>query len=98
VEIGPVVAFGAVTFDSLLPFPPLRVGWGLDAHWSAIARERGWRIGVVDATPVRHALRPIAGAYSRDNALAEARAFLAERPYTPSREAGRTLAVHRSWR
>ena len=98
VEIGPVVAFRAVTFDALLPFPPLRVGWGLDAHWSALARRRGWRIGVVDATPVRHGLRPIAGAYSRDDALAEARAFLAERPYTPAGEAGRTLVVHRSWR
>ena len=98
VEIGPVVAFQAVTFDALLPFPPLRIGWGLDAHWSALARERGWRIGVVDATPVRHGLRPIAGAYSRDDALAEARAFLAERPYTRRDEAGRTLAAHRSWR
>jgi GT2 family glycosyltransferase len=98
VEIGPVVAFSAVTFDTLLPFPPLRIGWGLDAHWSAIARKRGWRIGVVDATPVRHGLRPIAGAYSREDALAEARAFLAERPYTRAAEAGRTVAVHRSWR
>ena len=98
VEIGPVVAFQAVTFDALLPFPPLRIGWGLDAHWSALARQRGWRIGVVDATPVRHGLRPIAGAYSREDALAEARGFLAERPYTRSVEAGRTLAVHRSWR
>jgi hypothetical protein len=98
VEIGPVVAFQAVTFDTLLPFPPLRIGWGLDAHWSAVASEHGWRIGVVDATPVRHGLRPIAGAYSRDDALAEARAFLAERPYTPAAEAGQTVAVHRSWR
>jgi GT2 family glycosyltransferase len=98
VEIGPVVAFQAVTFDALLPFPPLRIGWGLDAHWSAIARQHGWRIGVVDATPVRHGLRPIAGAYNREDALAEARAFLAERPYTRHDEAGRTLAVHRSWR
>ena len=98
VEIGPVVAFHAVTFASLLPFPPLRIGWGLDAHWSAIARREGWRIGVVDATPVRHGLRPVAGAYRREDALAEARDFLAERPYTPSGEAGRTLVVHRSWR
>jgi hypothetical protein len=98
VEIGPVVAFQAVTFDTLLPFPPLRIGWGLDAHWSAIAREHGWRIGVIDATPIGHGLRLIAGAYDREDALAEARAFLAERPYTPAAEASRTLAAHRSWR
>ncbi|MGH2871149.1 MAG: glycosyltransferase family 2 protein, partial [Solirubrobacteraceae bacterium] len=28
VEIGPVVALHASTFDVLLPFPPLRAGWG----------------------------------------------------------------------
>jgi hypothetical protein len=97
VEIGPVVAFRAETFATLLPFPPLRIGWGLDGHWSALAREAGWRLGVVDATPVRHGLRPIAGAYSREDAVAEARAFLADRPYTPAAQAARTLLVHRRW-
>ena len=37
VEIGPVTALHAVTFGELLPFPPLQAGWGLDAHWSAVA-------------------------------------------------------------
>ena len=98
VEIGPVFAFSAVTFDVLLPFPPLRIGWGLDAHWSAVAQEHGWPIGVIDATPVRHGLRRIAASYDRRTAVAEAREFLAERPYTAAREAQRTLAAHRSWR
>jgi len=98
VEIGPVFAFHAVTFDVLLPFPPLRIGWGLDAHWSALAREHQWRIGVIDATPVRHGLRRIASAYDPQRAIAEAREFLAERPYTQASEAQRTLAAHRSWR
>jgi len=97
VEIGPVSAFHATTFETLLPFPPLRAGWGLDAHWAALARARGWRIGVVDATPVRHVLRPIADGYRRDDAVAEARAFLAERPYVTAPEAQRTLATHRRW-
>jgi hypothetical protein len=43
-------------------------------------------------------LRRIASSYSREQAIAEARQFLAARPYTPAREAQRTLAVHRSWR
>lgn len=98
VEIGPVVAFGAVTFDTLLPFPPLRYGWGLDAHWSALARERGWSIGVVDATPIQHGLRRIASSYRREDAVEEGRRFLAGRPYVKRDEALRTLAVHRSWR
>jgi hypothetical protein len=96
VEIGPLTAFHAATLPVLLPFPPLRFGWGLDLHWAALAREHGWRIGVVDATAVRHGLRRIASAYSREEAVAEAREFLAGRPYVPAAEAGRTLATHRS--
>jgi hypothetical protein len=97
VEIGPLCAFHRSTFPALLPFPPLRAGWGLDAHWAALARERGWRIGVVDATPVRHALRPIADSYRHADAMAEARAFLAGRPHVTAAEAQRTLATHARW-
>jgi len=95
VEIGPVTAFHRDTFATLLPFPPLRMGWGLDVHWAAVARERHWRIGVVDAVPVLHAHAPAATAYRRSDAEAEARAFLATRPYLPRDEANRTLARHR---
>jgi GT2 family glycosyltransferase len=94
VEIGPVTAFHRDTFATLLPFPELRMGWGLDVHWAAVARDRGWPIGVVDATPVGHTIAPVAGAYGRDEAVAEARAFLAERPYV-RRDDVRTLTVHR---
>ncbi len=98
VEIGPVCALHSRTFDVLLPFPRLRFGWGLELHWSAIARERGWREGVIDATPIRHGLRRIASSYAREEAVAEARGFLAERPYTTAREALRPVAEHRGWR
>jgi GT2 family glycosyltransferase len=97
VEIGPVTAFHARTFGELLPFPDLQMGWGLDVHWAALARERGWRLGVVDATPIAHAESPAGAAYDRDRAMAEAAAFLASRPYVPGREADRTLATHRTW-
>ena len=97
VEIGPVTAFHADTFDTLLPFPPLRMGWGLDVHWGALARERGWRMGIIDAAPVLHPVAPPAAAYPRAAAIAEARAFLDGRPYVPREQAQRTLAVHRTW-
>jgi hypothetical protein len=97
VEIGPVSAFASATFATLLPFPELRMGWGLDAHWAAIARERGWRCGVVDAIAIRHRAAPAADAYSRADAIAEARAFLADRPYVSADEAQRTLTTHRRW-
>jgi hypothetical protein len=98
VEIGPVVGFAAPTFEVLLPFPELRFGWGLDVHWSAVAREHDWRIGVLDATPIGHALRPIASSYDRGEAIDEARSFLSGRPYTKAVDAQRTVAIHRSWR
>jgi GT2 family glycosyltransferase len=97
VEIGPVSAFHARTFETLLPFPPLRFGWGLELHWSALARERGWREGVIDATPVRHGLRKVASAYTHEDAIAEARRFLASRAYTTAREAQRPVVTHRRW-
>ncbi len=81
-----------------MPFPALRVGWGLDAHWSAVARERGWKLGIVDAAAVRHGLRTIAAAYDHQDAVDEARQFLAGRPYTPADEAQRTIATHRALR
>jgi hypothetical protein len=93
VEIGPVTAFHRDTFGALLPFPGLRMGWGLDVHWSAVARDRGWRIGVVDATPILHAV-PAAAAYGHDGAIEEARAFLTDRPYV-RRDEVRTVRTHR---
>jgi hypothetical protein len=98
VEIGPVCAFAARAFDTLLPFPELRAGWGLDAHWSAVARDHGWKLGVIDGVPIRHGLRPIAASYDREAALAEARSFLAGREYVAAGEAQRTLATHRTLR
>jgi hypothetical protein len=89
VEIGPVTAFSRRAQDALLPFPPLRYGWGLDLHWAALARRRGWRLGIVDALPVRHESAPVGAAYSADAAIEEAQRFLADRPFLPSSEVGR---------
>jgi hypothetical protein len=95
VEIGPVTAFGRAAAAELLPFPELRYGWGLDLHWAAVAAERGWRLGVVDALPVRHEFGVVAAAYLREDAVDEAARFLSARPYLPSERAGEVLAVHR---
>jgi GT2 family glycosyltransferase len=97
VEIGPLCALRSQTFETLLPFPPLQFGWGLDAHWSAVARSRGWRQGVIDATPIRHGLRRIASSYDPADAIGEGREFLADRPYTPAAQANHTIVTHRSW-
>lgn len=95
VEIGPVTAFSRRAAAELLPFPELRYGWGLDLHWAAVAGQRGWRLGVVDALPVRHESALVAATYSREDAEAEAARFLADRPYLASARAHEVLAVHR---
>jgi GT2 family glycosyltransferase len=97
VEIGPVTAFARSTFSTLLPFPPLRMGWGLDVHWAALAQRLGWRCGVIDAVSIRHRAAPAAAAYPRADAVEEARSFLADRPYVSAQEAQRVLATHRRW-
>ncbi len=97
VEIGPVTAFARASFEVLLPFPPLRMGWGLDVHWAALARRHGWRCGITDAVAIHHRQAPAGAAYPREEAIAEARAFLAERPHISAAEAGLTLATHGRW-
>ncbi len=97
VEIGPVTAFARSTFATLLPFPSLRMGWGLDVHWAALAQRQGWRCGVIDAVSIRHRAAPPAAGYPRADAVEEARAFLADRPYVSAQEAQRVLATHRRW-
>jgi GT2 family glycosyltransferase len=97
VEIGPVTAFAASCFDVLLPFPELRMGWGLDVYWAALAREHGWRCGVTDAVAIHHRQAPAGASYSREQAIAEARAFLEGKPHVSAEEAQRTLATHTRW-
>jgi hypothetical protein len=95
VEIGPLTAFGRRAAADLLPFPELDFGWGLDLHWAALAAERGWRLGVVDATPVRHESATVGAAYDSAAAETEAARFLAGRPHLPAAAAGDVLATHR---
>jgi GT2 family glycosyltransferase len=97
VEIGPLVAFRQNALVHLLPFPGLRVGWGVDAHWAALANEHAWRVGVIDATAISHALRPVATSYDQSAAMAESRAFLAAHSHITAAQAARTLQTHRSW-
>lgn len=95
VEIGPLTLFSRRAAAELTPFPELRFGWGLDNHWGALARERGWKLGIVDALPVRHESRKVASTYTHAEAIEEGRRFLAGKPYVRTEEAQRTLATYR---
>ena len=96
VEIGPVTAFRREAVEELVPFPDLRYGWGLDLHWAALAADRGWRLGIVDALAVRHEQSPVAGAYRHQDAIEEAQRFLTGREFLRSDEAQETLATHKT--
>jgi hypothetical protein len=95
VEIGPVTVFSRRAAVALTPFPELKFGWGLDNHWGALAKESGWRLGVVDSLPVRHESRKVAATYTHADAIDEGRRFLAGKPYVRTEEAQRTLATYR---
>jgi hypothetical protein len=97
VEIGPLVAIHRSVRDQLVPFPPLRMGWGLDLHWGGLARERGWRLGIVDAVPIRHEARETASDYDRQAAIDELRAFLGSRPHIDRETALTVVERHRDW-
>jgi hypothetical protein len=95
VEIGPVTIFSRRAAAELAPFPELRFGWGLDNHWGAVARERGWRLGILDSLPVRHEAQKVATTYTHAEAIEEGQRFLAGRPYLTTDEAQRTLETIR---
>jgi hypothetical protein len=96
VEIGPVTVFSRTAAAKLLPFPQLRMGWGLDLHWGALAEQHGWKLGVIDALPVRHEERRVGGAYSPADAASEAQRFLAGKPFIQAADAGKTIEEYRT--
>ncbi|MDT7537965.1 MAG: hypothetical protein QOI82_1550 [Actinomycetota bacterium] len=54
VEIGPVFVVAPSATQLLLPFPAdAGMGWGLELQWRAL-RDRGLRMGIVDAVRVNH--------------------------------------------
>ena len=70
------------TFSCPATVPPAAHGLGPRRCTGRRSRaSTGWRCGVLDAVPIRHRAAPAAAAYAREAAVAEARAFLAERPY-----------------
>lgn len=77
VEQGPLVVVTRAGRQVVLPLPDdAGMAWGVEAEWSARARERQLRLGVVDAVAMRH-LSPAAGAYDRESAEAALAARLA---------------------
>jgi hypothetical protein len=95
VEIGPVFCLRRDGFPLLLPFDESApMGWGLDFVWPAQLEAHGRRLGIVDATPVRHALRKPVTTYDYDQTNRAMARFLAERRHLSHAAAFRALETY----
>ncbi len=80
VEIGPVFSLRRDGFARLLPFDEAApMGWGLDFVWPVQLDSGGYRLGIIDATPVRHALRKPVSTYDYSETSAAMERFLSDR-------------------
>jgi hypothetical protein len=69
VEIGPLFSVRKDLYPYLIPFDEdAGMGWGLDSVWPCIVEEAGLSMGIVDAFPVEHKMRPPMINYSRNEA------------------------------
>jgi hypothetical protein len=96
VEQGPVTLMHRDVFRELAPFPETGMGWGVCLHWAAVAERLGWRVGVADAVPARHDLRPPASGYDREVARRGARELLSRHEHITHVDAEQVLASYRS--
>jgi glycosyltransferase involved in cell wall biosynthesis len=88
VEIGPVFSLRRDGFEILLPFDEeAPMGWGLDFVWPVILEQQDRRLGIIDAMPVRHALRKPVSTYNYAKTESTMRSFLATRPHLTLAEA-----------
>lgn len=82
VEIGPLFSLHRDAFPVLLPFEEAApMGWGLDFVWPTQIENAGLTLGIVDATPVTHALRKPVAFYDYDETNAGMQQFLQDQPH-----------------
>ena len=82
VEIGPLFSLQRDAFPVLLPFDEAApMGWGLDCVWPTLIESAGLTLGIVDATPVTHALRKPVALYDYDETNASMQQFLQDQPH-----------------
>lgn len=95
VEIGPVTVIRRDAVPLLLPFSDTEgMGWGLDFVWPAILEAHGLKLGIIDAVPVHHRLRPSVVNYSYDDAARHMDEMVGAVPHLPRAEAYRVLETY----
>ena len=92
VEIGPTFCVRQDAFGLLLPFDEsAKMGWGLDFIWPLLIEDANLTAGIVDATTVKHNLRPPVSHYSYDETAQAMREYLAGRPHLTKSDAFRII-------
>lgn len=95
VEIGPLFCLRHDGFPLLLPFDEAApMGWGLDFVWPVQLEARGCRLGIIDATPVRHAMRKPVANYDYQQTNEGMLRFLAQSAHLPHALAFRALETY----
>jgi len=98
VECGPLVSFRRDAAALLLPFDDAGALWGFDLVWPEVIGRHGLTMGIVDAVPVDHSLRPQAATYDKERQNAAMARYLAATPHLSMREAFTVLKrypIHR---
>jgi len=88
VEIGPLFSIARDSYGTLLPFDEAApMGWGLDFAWPVLLARSGKELGIIDSTPVRHALRKPVSLYHHGRTEQAMLEFLNRRPHLSREEA-----------
>lgn len=96
VEIGPVVSMRKDIASRLLPLDVRSpMGWGADFVWPVIVEASGLKMGILDAVPVEHSVRPPVANYDYDDANAAMQNYLAQVPHLSAEEAFQVIEVYR---
>lgn len=98
VEQGPVLSVHRDLFGDVVPFD-LRspMGWGYEEVWSLEVERLGYRMGIIDATPVDHGVRKPVTNYSASEAHRDRITMLAELPNRPIEQCMHVVRAISAW-
>lgn len=69
------------------------MGWGLDFVWPIDVIKQNLSMGIIDAVPIAHSLRPTAKSYSHSDAIREMDSYLENREHLKPEEAMKVLHI-----
>jgi len=97
VEIGPVVSCHKSVYSLIFPFDQANpMGWGYELVWSYLLAQRNLKMGIIDAVPADHSMRPVTAHYTWDEANSGRTAYLERHEHLPLEQCFRVVDVIQS--